>query len=254
MLLALPAAAGAPEAAVERALARMKASLRAAPDAPSPRGPHEWNARRVLAAGTVNGCVEAAKAFLALLREEDRSVKAAYVDAFNPNGPGGHAVVEVLGSDGRYFIVDAAAFEKLPASAAVDEAALAAPVEIRKDRRGRVVQFGGRGDVYLHKAGSQYLMTVYPAGQVFDGPRESERSFSTLKELNQALAGFLSSRALIDRGLILPFADDRRSAFFYPDPAGGLARYVVYGRFPEPPDPDDAERREPAARRAHLIQ
>ena len=62
------------------------------------------------------------------------------------------------------------------------------------------------------------------------------------------------ARALIDRGLILPFADDRRSAFFYPDPAGGLARYVVYGRFPEPPDPDDAERREPAARRAHLVQ
>jgi len=41
-----------PEKAVVRVMRNMRAALRYRPEAPAPRGPHEWNARRVLEAGT----------------------------------------------------------------------------------------------------------------------------------------------------------------------------------------------------------
>lgn len=243
-----------PEEAVTRVLTRMRASLRYAPDVPAKRGPHEWDPARVLAAGTVNGCVESAKAFFTLLRQEFPGLKAAYLDSFKATGPGGHAVVQVTGSDGVDFIVDAASFERLPGPFKFGEADLAAPVDVRKDRAGRVVQFAGRGDVYLTKSGGDYLMLVYPPGQVFDGPLRSQESFKTLAELEASLAAYagpVDVRFLRDHGLILPFADAKRDSFIYPDPAGGLARYVVYGRFSRLPAVDDAESREPAARARH---
>jgi len=257
MTLLAPAASAAssptPEEAVARTLSRMRGTLRYATELPAPRGPHEWDARRVLAAGTVNGCVESAKAFFALLRDGDPAVKAAYLDSFNAVGDGGHAVVAVTGSDGREFIVDAAAFEKLPGRVAVDEAALAAPIDIRPDRKGRIIQFPGRGDVLLEKSGGAYQMTVYPPSQVFDGPVRSQKPFRTLAELNHGLADYASPTPtdfayVRDHGLILPFADPEKTSFLYIDPAGGLALHVIYGRFTRLPEPDDAEKREPAAR------
>ncbi|MFI5345892.1 MAG: hypothetical protein ACHQ51_05915 [Elusimicrobiota bacterium] len=242
-----------PEDAVVQVLTRMHGTLRYRPEDPAPRGPHEWEARRVLAAGTVNGCVESAKAFFALFREEFPSFKIVYLDSFNAVGPGGHAVVQVTGAEGQDFIVDAASFENLPGPSVLDDEALAAKVDIRKDRVGRVMQFQGRGDVFLEKAGGEYQMLVYPFGEVFDGPVRSHRSFRTLRELNQALAAYADASGvdfayLRDHGLILPFADPKEESFVYINPAGGLARYVVYGRFSRLPEPDDAEKREPAAR------
>lgn len=260
LLLAAPAARAAasgpratPEQAVVRTLAGMRRSLRYAPDSPAPRGPHEWDARRVLAAGTVNGCVESAKAFFSLLRRDFPYLKAYYLDSFNSVGEGGHAVVQVTGSDGRDFIVDAAAFESLPGPYRLDEAALAAPVDIRKDRRGRIVQFPGRADVFLERKGGAYRMTVYPPSQVFDGTPLSQETFPSLEALNRALSDYAAAAPLDfaylrDHGLILPFADPGQESFVYTNPAGGLARYVVYGRFSALPEPDDAEAREPAAR------
>jgi len=242
-----------PEQGVARVMTRMRASLRYRPEVPSPRGPHEWSARRILAAGTVNGCVESAKAFFALFHEAYPSFKAAYLDSFNAAGDGGHAAVQVTGSDGRDFIVDAAAFERLPGRVELDEASLAAPVDIRKDRAGRILQFPGRADVFLTKAGGAYRMLVYPLGEVFDGPVRSQKSFRTVAELNAALGDYAAAvpvdfAFLRDRGLILPFADPEKASFVYLDPAGGLARHVIYSRFASLPEADDAEAREPAAR------
>mgnify|MGYP001588797543 CR=1 FL=1 len=182
-----------PDEAVVQVLTRMRATLRYRPDFPAPRGPHEWEAQRVLAAGTVNGCVESAKAFFTLFHEAFPSFKAVYLDSFNAAGNGGHAVVQVTGSGGRDFIVDAASFEKLPGRIEVSEEALATQVDFRKDRLGRVVQFQGRGDVFLEKVGDAYQMLVYPLGQVFDGPVLSRKSLRTLSELNQALADYAAA-------------------------------------------------------------
>lgn len=247
------APAPTPEQAVAQVMTRMRASLRYRTEVPAPRGPHEWSAERVLAAGTVNGCVESAKAFFAIFHEAYPSMKAVYLDSFNAAGAGGHAVVSVTGSDGRDFIVDAAAFERLPGRVEIDEPALASPLDIRKDRRGRIVQFPGRGDVLLEKAGGEYRMLVYPPSEVFDGKVLSRVSARTLAGLNRALADYAGAAPvdfawLRDHGLILPFADAGKTAFVYSDPAGGLARYVIYGRFAVLPETDDAEKREPAAR------
>ncbi|MCM2303313.1 MAG: hypothetical protein NDJ72_01310 [Elusimicrobia bacterium] len=249
-------AAPAPEKAVVRVMTRMRASLRYRPEAPAPRGAHEWDARRVLEAGTVNGCVESAKAFFALFRAECPSCRALYLDSFNAAGEGGHAVVQVTGSDGADFIVDAASFERLPGRVGLDGAALAAAVDIRPDKKGKIVQVKDRGDAFLEKADGGYRMTVYPPGEVFDGKAVSRSSFTTLAGLEGALADFSAAAPvdfawLRDRGLILPFADAGKTAFVYSNPGGGLARYVIYGRFPALPEPDDAEKREPAARERH---
>lgn len=246
-------AAPTPEQAVVRVMTRMRASLRDQTELPAPRGPHEWNARRVLAAGTVNGCVESAKAFFALLREEAPSVEAAYLDSFNAASDGGHAVVAVTGSDGREFIVDAAAFSRLPGRIEIGEAALSARVDIRPDLAGRIVQFKDKGDAFLEKTADGYRMTVYPPGEAFDGAVRSRRPFRTLAEMNAALNDYASGGAvdfawLRDHGLILPFADSEKSSFVYLDASGGLARHIIYGRFKALPEPDDAEKREPAAR------
>lgn len=251
----LPSAAQAaptPERTVTQVMARMRAVLRRAPEFPGPRGPHEWTARRVLDAGTVNGCVESAKAFFALFREVCPACKAFYLDSFNAAADGGHAAVQVTGTDGRDFIVDAASFERLPEDVEIDEASLAAPVDIRRDRTGRIVQFPKRGDVFLEKRGEVYRMTVYPPGEIFDGTVRYQQSFGALAGLNAALADYAAEVPvdfdwLRDRGLILPFADEEKTAFVYPA-AGGLARHVIYGRFTTLPEPDDAEKREPAAR------
>lgn len=249
-------AAPSPEASVVRVMTRMRNELRYQTDRPSPRGPHEWTARRVLEAGTVNGCVESAKAFFTLFREECPPCKAVYLDSFNAAGDGGHAVVQVMGSRGEEFIVDAASFERLPGVVELDEAALAAPIDIRPDRRGRIVQFKGRGDVLLEKTGGAYAMTVYPPSEVFDGKPILRKSLTSLTALNRALSDYAAEpsvdfRWLRDRGLILPFADSGRTAFVYSSPDGGLSRYVVYGRFTALPEPDDAEKREPAARQRY---
>lgn len=262
VLLSAPhaqAAAPSPEAAAARAMLRMRASLRFQPGQPSARGPHEWTARRVLEAGTVNGCVESAKAFFTLFREECPSCKAAYVDSFKATGDGGHAVVQVTGSGGADFLVDAASFERLPGGVQVDEDALAAPVDIRKDKKGKIVQFKNRGDVFLEKNGGEYVMTVYPPGEIFDGKALSRKPLASLAALNQALTEYAAATPvdfawLRDHGLILPFADARKTAFVYVDPDGGLARYVIYGRFTALPEPDDAEKREPAARRGYDLR
>ncbi|MBI2787157.1 MAG: hypothetical protein HYX59_00615 [Elusimicrobia bacterium] len=251
---AVEAAPGpSPEQAVARAMVRMRADLSYRPELPAARGPHEWSARRVLDAGTVNGCVESAKAFFTFLREACPSCRALYLDSFKAAGQGGHAVVQVTGSDGRDFLVDAASFERLPGAVAVDDAALALSVDIRKDRKGKVVQLKERGDVFLEKTGGAYAMTVYPPGEVFDGKVLSSKSVGTLAELNRALADHAAGAGvdfawLRDYGLILPFADPEKTSFVYTDPDGGLALYVIYGRFAALPEPDDAETREPAAR------
>lgn len=238
-------------------LTEMRGSLRYAPDAPAARGPHEWDASRVLAAGTVNGCVESAKTFFTLFHRGFPGLKAAYLDSFNSTGPGGHAAVQVTGSDGIDFIVDAASFERLPGPTVVGEADLGAPLDVGKGKTGRIVQFAGRGDVFLTKSDGAYLMLVYPPGEVFDGALSSQTSFKTLAGLNAALAAYATPvdfQFVFDHGLILPFADAKRESFVYPDPAGGLARYIVYGRFSRLPARDDAESREPAARRRYSQQ
>lgn len=99
------------------------------------RGEYEFPAERVLAYGTFNGCVEAAKMFMFLFQEASSGmagVKCSLIYSFkkdwaegcakldpglnNPEvwkNPAGHAVIEIQGPGFPPFLVDATAFERL---------------------------------------------------------------------------------------------------------------------------------------------
>ncbi|MBI3565578.1 MAG: hypothetical protein HY079_10315 [Elusimicrobia bacterium] len=253
--LALPASAAAPARAPEDAVAavlrRMRATLRYAPDAPAPRGPHEWTGRRALTAGTVNGCVESAKAFQTLLRAEAPGVRARLIDSFDAAAEGGHAVVEVTGSDGTPFLVDAASFDRLPGAPHVSDEELARPVDIRPEAKGRIYQFPGKADAFAEKVPGGYRLSEYPYGAAFSGtPRR--RDFADRAALERALSEYAPPDAADfrwarDHGLILSYDGPDRTGFLYAG-ANGTSRHVVYSCRDEEPVTDAVTDLEPAAR------
>lgn len=245
------APASSPEEAVAGVFALMRRVIIHGGDS-APRGPHEWSAEQSLGAGSVNGCVESAKVFFALFKTAYPSFDAAYVDSFNSSGPGGHAVVEVTGSDGRPFLVDATPFSRLPGVVEVTEAELSRPIDIRPESKGRILQFPGKADVLMEKEGAGYHAVVYDYMGAF-GPKRSEQTFDSLGELNRWLGGFSGESACtaptfsdIKRlGLILPYDDHELSSFQYVN-----AKHVIYGCYRALPAQDEAERVEPGARLA----
>jgi hypothetical protein len=247
-----------PEEAIAAALASLRHFVRYDSGRPSPRGPHEWSGRRALAAGTVNGCVESAKAFFEIFHAAFPKYHAVYLHAFNSVAPGGHAVVEVTSSQGRALIVDAASFEQLPGPVRLDDESLSRPVDIRKEFSGQVLQAAGRADLYLRKDDGRYRLTVYPYGQVFDGNALMDQSFATREELEGAVASFMSSAPadyaqVAASGLILSYFDAAKTGFLYHNEDGGLSKHIVYGCFAEPPAPDDAEEIEPTSRENYRL-
>ena len=242
-----------PEAAIVNVLKYMRGAVSYRNDQPERRGPHQWTGRLALANASVNGCVEAAKVFFELFRAAYPGYKAAYLDSFNSVAEGGHAVPVVKGSGGQDYIVDAAAFARLPGPSKLDDSSLAAPVGIRPEYKGRILQFRDHGDVFVEKKDGKYRLTVYPYRGVFDGPPLDTRVFPTLAGLNGALdeysaAGKLDFRYLRDNGYILPFTDAERSGFLYAGATGALSKHVIYGCYTTLPEKDDAEKIEPAAR------
>lgn len=247
-------AADTPEEAVASVFARMRRVIVFDGSFPAPRGPHEWSAEQALAAGSVNGCVESAKVFFALFKAAYPSFDAAYVDSFDSSGPnGGHAVVEVTGSDGRPMLVDATQFQRLPGAAEVSEAELSLPIDIKPGAKGRIKQFPGKADVIMEKVGRNYHAVVYEYMHAY-GRKLSEQTFDTLRELNRWLGGFSDapapapSFAEIKRlGLILPYGDATLSSFRYVN-----AKHVIYGCYRTLPAKDAAESIEPGARLAFI--
>jgi hypothetical protein len=242
-----------PEAAIVTVLKYMRGAVSYQNSQPAQRGPHQWPGRLALANGSVNGCVEAAKVFFELFRAAYPGYKAAYLDSFNSVGEGGHAVPVVKGSGGQDYIVDTAAFSRLPGHSKMDDNGLSDPVDIRPEHKGRILQFRDQGDVFVEKKDGKYHLTVYPYRRVFDVPPLDERVFDTLAGLNDALDGYsaadkLDFRYLQDNGYILPFLDAERSGFLYAGSAGALSKHVIYGCYTTLPEKDDAEKAEPAAR------
>ncbi len=244
------------EEAVVNVLRAMNGRLSYAPD--GRRGAHEWTGRRSFNDGTINGCVESAKIFFSLFHTAYPAYDVAYVDAFNSGCPNaGHAVIEVTGSDKRPYLIDATRFEAL-ASARVKEPDLGRVVDFRPDRKGVIKQWPSVGDVFLEKAGGAYRSSVYEYQRVFDGKLLKVQDFRTLGELNAWLDSSdpaaktpITFDWMKKAGLVLPFDDDSRSSFKYPNAcAQGNApvKHVIYGCYRELPDPDPAEQLEPDAR------
>jgi len=237
-----------PEEAVAGVFKIMVRAVEFRPDFPAARGPHEWNGRFAFTKGSVNGCVESAKVFFELFRAAYPAFKAVYLDSFNSASPnGGHAVVEVTGSDGNAFIVDAMAFPRL----GLDDRAIA-------EKNGDILQFPDRGDVFIKKGpGERYRMSIYPYRQVFNGKLLLDRTFGTKEEVKRALGKYtpwpeFGFGDVAGRGLILSYADASRSGFLYSNPAGGKSLYVIYGCYSRLPDTDNAEQREPKARKDYF--
>ncbi|OGR37564.1 MAG: hypothetical protein A2X29_00680 [Elusimicrobia bacterium GWA2_64_40] len=242
--------AGTPEQAVINVLKYMRHSLVLDPDVPFQREPHAWTGREVIEAGTVNGCVEAAKAFFDLSRAAYPKFRLVYLDSFNSARPdGGHAVVEAAASDGRAYIVDTSAFPRMPGAFRLTDKDLSRPVPFNPKYTGKVLQFNKSVDVFATHEGGRYLLYVYPYGTVF-GPLKEKREFGTLKEMNRALgkypAAVVDAAYLRDKGIALQYLDTGRSAFLF---AG--ARHVVYTCYTRLPYPDNALEVEAVAREAY---
>lgn len=258
LLASRPARSQTPEEAVAEVFATMRRVVVGDPGSPAARGPHEWPPERSLEAGTVNGCVESAKVFFALLRRSHPHVEAAYVDSFNSACENaGHAVVAVRGSGGEPFLVDAAAFERVPGRRPVSEAELDRSIDIRPELRGRILQFAGDSDLLVRKTDGGYRVVRYAYGRVF-GDALSSRDFRTLDELNAWLRAYpaaaraarrLSFGELERLGLILAYDGAGFSSFQYRNACGeGASRHVIYGCHKRLPKEDRAEAVEPAAR------
>lgn len=139
----------------------MAGSLRYADKVPGakPRQPHEWSGKRVLAEGTYNGCVEAAKAFKTLY-DSVSSVPAVFVGGTMKGRDGGHAVVEVKAADGP-FLVDAVMFERLVVT--VPEAVAARPT-------GWVLQTG-KVDFHVAKKKGKFVLSRWQYRHLFEEDR-----------------------------------------------------------------------------------
>lgn len=139
----------------------MAGSLRYTDKVPgaAPREPHEWSGKRVLAEGSYNGCVEAAKAFKALY-DSVSSVPAVFVGGTMKGRDGGHAVVEVMAADGP-FLVDAVMFERLVV--AVPEGVVARPT-------GWVLQ-AGKADFHVAKKKGKFVLSRWQYAHLFQEDR-----------------------------------------------------------------------------------
>lgn len=155
---------GGAEALTVKILTYMARSIRWHGDAgrPVPRDPHEWSGSRVIAAGSFNGCVEAAKAFKSLYDASNPSDPARFVGGTLKGEDGGHAVVEVTGSDGKPFLVDTAMFPMLSPS-------LDPRLTVRPE--GMTIQTG-KEDVNVKLIDGRFVLTRYQYRHLFQEDRK----------------------------------------------------------------------------------
>lgn len=177
-----------------------------------------WPGEKALAEGNSNGCVEASRIFLSLLRGVDTNIKAKYVSSFSEKGameikeelakpfylqnqdiikdPPGHAVIEVMDQTGTPFLVDASMFKSTLLGINVSAADLEGTTDVGdKKVNGRVPQ-PGQYDLWIRKEGNIFKTTEYPGGQF--GKNGVGNSFKSLDELNKHLKKYDTSPSFSD--------------------------------------------------------
>jgi hypothetical protein len=214
-------------ALVFKTLRTMADKLHFAGEGDASREPHEWTGAQVLSAGSVNGCVEAAKAFKKLYDGAGPPSPAVFVGGTRRGRPGGHAVVEVTGEDGRPFIVDTVLFESLKPQASEDEAS---------GPRGVTLQTNGQ-DVNIRKTSGGYVVDRYEYGRLFQDDRRLGET-EVYRSLDEALktAGPGSFDQLRAAGIV---KEERNGTFVGPE---GETEYVYLKTPDEPFSGKDAER------------
>ncbi|MBI4371619.1 MAG: hypothetical protein HY552_04910 [Elusimicrobia bacterium] len=149
-------------------------------DRPAPRDAHEWAGERVLAEGNFNGCVEAAKVFKVLYDASNPPRRAVYVGGTRKGQDGGHAVVEITGTDGIPFLIDTSMFGRVVRI--VSEAEVARP-------EGKTLQTG-REDIHIDKKNNGYAISRWQYAHLFQAERRlgPDIEFGDLRGVNAWLA------------------------------------------------------------------
>lgn len=157
-----------------------------------------WDSRRVLAAGSYNGCVEVARAFQDLLRAALPGVSTRYVSSFDVDAaaagdwrrgkdPAGHALVEVLLPGGGSTLVDPGVFL---GAGRVTDVMLQGAHGPDPNRKGIVLQpQGQRVDVHIARKDGRYEISRYPSNNVFnEHALLSRETFADLRAVNKSLS------------------------------------------------------------------
>ena len=171
-------------------------------DHPASRDPHEWRGGRVLAEGNFSGCVEAAKAFKTLYDASSPPRLSVFVGGTMKGQDGGHAVVEITGSDGSPFLVDTSMFQRVAPT--VSEAGVV--------RAGGKTLQTGKEDLHIDKKNSHYVMSRWQYRHLFQEGRRlgPDLEFKDLREVNDWLAKnalTLHSFADLDKAGIIKHED-----------------------------------------------
>ena len=134
----------------------------------------------------MNGCVEAAKVFFELFRAAYPGYKAAYLDSFDAAGEGSRAVPLVKGSGGEDYIVDAAAFARLPGPGKLDEFSSVAGPDFRYlQDYGYILPFtdaAKSGFLYTGSGGALSKQVIYGCYTTLPENDEAEKKEQAARE------------------------------------------------------------------------
>ncbi|MFA5928846.1 MAG: hypothetical protein WC838_06085 [Candidatus Margulisiibacteriota bacterium] len=218
----------------------------------------EWTGKRVLAEGNINGCVEATKLFMILMKGTAQSADIKYLSSYSEKGakliieelkkpealrnkeliknPPGHAMVEVTEyQTGRKIIVDASMFDRSILGRNIrDNLITAGTVVGKRTVQGQVEQFEGKNDVLINKQNGDYELVLYDYGDLL-GTEKGRYRFSSRAEANQFLNNIdpktVDLNELGSNDVIKKEVNGR----FYKDAGEYSGDYRIFEKYSEPP-------------------
>lgn len=224
-----------------------------------PRDAAQWSGLDVLSEGNFNGCVEATKLFMVLMKGVSSGSDIKYISSFSLKGaerirlesakpkgqrnieliknPPGHAMVEIKeNSTGRKFIVDATMFSSPVVAIDIKESDILRQNKLGANLvTGAIKQFPSKADVLIQKKGNGYTVKLYDYGRLSTDLKE-QHFFSDLKELNSFIENrfyrnTVSFNDLVNAGIVKQENDGcvQLEAGEY------TGQYVIFEKTPEPP-------------------